>query len=478
MPAQLKIVIQNTFNQTKINMKALYLSAVLFGCCFASFAQQIRPFHEGDRIVFEGNSITHGGYYHADVWLYYMTHFPGRRIQIFNCGIGGDVAEGMYKRLDSDIFNRKPSVIFLMFGMNDAGYFEFLKPDAEQLAERNIQRSHQYYLLMEKRLKAYSSARKILMASSPFDETAKIPSKVFPKKNAAMLKIADFQEAAARKNGWGFIDLNRPMTAINLREQQLDSSFTLQGGDRIHPEVNGHLIIAYLILKQQGLAGQDVADIAIDAERRMVDKAVNCTLSGLAVSSNTVRFDYLANALPFPVDTALDSRSLKRQSDALRLIPFMKEFNNENLVVKGLRGNKYQLNMNGQKIGVWSGGELAAGINLAGQTNTPEYQQSLAIMELNKERDGIEKRLRDYYYIEYMYFRNKGMIFQDDAAGVDSLKADAAHNIYFAGPMLNYLKARFKSIREAWEAEMKVLVDKIYSMNKPRKYKVELILIE
>jgi lysophospholipase L1-like esterase len=85
-------------------------------------AQTVQTFKPGDRVVFTGNSITDGGHYHSYIWLYYLTHFPNSRIQIFNAGIGGDVAQQMYERLDSDVFAKKPTVVTLTFGMNDTGY--------------------------------------------------------------------------------------------------------------------------------------------------------------------------------------------------------------------------------------------------------------------------------------------------------------------------------------------------------------------
>jgi hypothetical protein len=115
---------------------------------------------------------------------------------------------------------------------------------------------------------------------------------------------------------------------------------------------------------------------------------------------------------------------------------------------------------------------------LAEQTNTPEYQQALAISILNEERWTIEKKLRDYYWIEYMYFRNKGMLFHDDEVAVDSVKAEARHNIYVAAHLDHYLKGHYKNVREAWIAEMKVLTDRIYTMNKPQKHRIELTLIQ
>ncbi|MDR0792291.1 MAG: SGNH/GDSL hydrolase family protein [Chitinophagaceae bacterium] len=438
-------------------------------------AQNVQPFKAGDRVVFEGNSITHGGHYHSYVWLYYMTHFPGTRIQIFNCGIGGDVAGGMYNRLDSDVFAKKPTVIFLTFGMNDAGYYEYLKPDAAELSAKKVAKSYEDYKKIEKRFQDYKQAQKVIMSSPPFDETAKLKSQNFPGKNAAMLRIDSFQEASAQQNHWGFIDLNRPMTAINEREQQKDSSFTLQGSGRVHPDNDGHLVIAYLILKKQGLAGKDVANIQIDANTGKINKEENCTITLLQVSPTAVKFNYLAKSLPYPVDTVVRGwGETKPASAALPVIPFMKAFNNEQLVISNLPKAKYILKIDGQKIGVWSADAFAKGINLAEQKNTPEYQQALEIMELNEERWEIEKRFRDYAWMEYSFLQDKGMLFHDDMAALNIVNEEAKTNPFVRGNLNAFVAGHYKNVREIWNNEMKQIVDKIYTINKPVTHKIEL----
>ncbi|MGF7231306.1 SGNH/GDSL hydrolase family protein [Arachidicoccus sp.] len=455
--------------------KIIALIGMAFSLSIIAHAQNVAPFKTGDRVVFEGNSITHGGHYHSYVWLYYMTHFPDRRIEIFNCGIGGDVAEQMYKRLDSDVFAKKPTVIFLTFGMNDAGYYEYLKPNAKELADENVERSYKSYKKIEKRFQQYPQAKKIIMSGPPFDETAKIKSTVFPGKNKAMLRIDSFQEASAKANGWGYVDLSSPMTAINLREQKTDSAFTLEGSGRIHPDDDGHLVMASTILKSQGLAGKDVADIAIDAKSKKVIKEGNCNISNLKVSANSVAFDYLAKSLPFPVDTIVRGwEETKPASDALKVIPFMKEFDNELLVVRNLPDENYVLKIDGQKIGEWSSSDLANGINLAKQKSTPEYQQASAIMELNEERWNIEKGFRDYLWVEYSFLQDKGMLFKDNYAAIDTVRVGAITNPFVRGNMGAYIAGHNKSVRDVWKEEMEILVDKIYAINKPVNHRITL----
>lgn len=171
-------------------------------------AQKLIPFKQGDRVVFVGNSITDGGHYHSYIWLYYMTHFPNRRIDIFNSGIGGDVARQIYDRLDPDVFAKNPTVITLTFGMNDTGYQTFLWNNANEIAKQKIQESIDSYKLIEKRLTEFPKVRKIMIVSSPYDETSKIKTVAFPNKNKAILEIADCQKESALLNKWEYIDLN------------------------------------------------------------------------------------------------------------------------------------------------------------------------------------------------------------------------------------------------------------------------------
>ncbi|MBL6829474.1 MAG: GDSL family lipase, partial [Puniceicoccaceae bacterium] len=80
----------------------------------------VPPFQHGDRVAFIGDSITHGGRYHADIYLYHATRFPNRPFVIHNCGISGDTAPGTNIRFESDIAVHRPTVATIMLGMNDA----------------------------------------------------------------------------------------------------------------------------------------------------------------------------------------------------------------------------------------------------------------------------------------------------------------------------------------------------------------------
>ena len=87
----------------EINRKIFLLLCLAYVSSSSLQAQSaIPPFKKGERVVFTGNSITHGGHYHSFIWLYYMTRFPDKPITIMNAGIGGESAWDIKDRLDDE----------------------------------------------------------------------------------------------------------------------------------------------------------------------------------------------------------------------------------------------------------------------------------------------------------------------------------------------------------------------------------------
>ena len=446
-----------------------------------SGAQTLAPFKAGDRVAFLGNSITDGGHYHSYIWLYYMTHYPNTRITCFNVGVGGDNVKQMNDRFEYEILTKKPTVMTLTWGMNDSGYFEWFKPDAAtNWAKNSIDTAEARYMVLDAKLKKHPEIKKVFILGSPYDETTKSnKNRYYPGKGAAFQKLIDYQQETAKRNGWSYVDFDHPMVAINEEWQKTDTMFSLTPNDRIHPDHEGHMVMAYLFLKTQGLANKPVADFSVNAKTKAVSKAVNCTITNVTGTTDKISFDYLANSLPYPLDTLTNPGmggwgNFNSQAGGMKYVPFMKEFNQEVLAVKDLKAGKYKLIMDGLEIGQWDAADIAAGINLAEQIYTPEYQQAIAIMHLNEERWDIERRLRNYAYVEFDLLKQKGLLYADNKAALDTVNKEAKHNPFVGGNRENYTKAQYKAVRDGWQAEQDALVNTIYAMNKPRVHKVTL----
>jgi hypothetical protein len=81
----------------------------------------------------------------------------------------------------------------------------------------------------------------------------------------------------------------------------------------------------------------------------------------------------------------------------------MQELNQELLVVTNLSGGKWRLEIDGRRCGDYSSQNFSSGINLAAITNTPQYQQAVAIMLTNDNRLRLAAAERGIVAFEYGY---------------------------------------------------------------------------
>src|SRR5437016_13993223 len=86
--------------------------------------------HDGDRVVFYGDSITDQRLYTVFTETYVITRFPKKNISFVHSGWGGDRVTGggggpIDLRLKRDVVAYKPTVMTIMLGMNDGSYRAF-----------------------------------------------------------------------------------------------------------------------------------------------------------------------------------------------------------------------------------------------------------------------------------------------------------------------------------------------------------------
>lgn len=453
--------------------KRLCLLFYLFLIWNMVYSQQIPVFRNGDRIVFVGNSITCSGYYHSYIWLYYMTRFPNSYIEIINEGISGETARLMSMRMDR-IFQYNPTVVTLSFGMNDTGYEDFTIPEKRIIGEGNVEAAFEAYGLIEREFNKNHNVRKILIGSSPYDETSRFNDYYFRGKNKFIQEISDFLYERAKINRWGYVDFNRPMVDINIFRQKIDSTYTLCGIDRVHPAMDGHMVMAYLFLRAQGMVGKPVADIGIDAIKKTVVRSENCRISSLDVSSDSIGFMYLANSLPYPLNNS-EKNGKHSQADALDVVPFMDEMNWEGLSVHGLSDGYWILKIDDMVIARLNARELNRGINLASYENTPQFMQAMKIRQMNDERWRIEHEMREYYWMEYYLMRDRGLLWKGNEAAVDTLRAHCKTDKYVNGSKDFWLRYKNPGMRIDGEKEQKDIIQRIYMENKPHLLHVSLI---
>jgi lysophospholipase L1-like esterase len=350
-------------------------------------------FQNGDRICFVGDSITQLGDYESDIMLYYATHFPDRKIEGYNCGVNGDSMGGLLvlKRYQWDVLIHNPTVITLMYGMNDVGRDYYGKdkvgPDWDNKRKWPLLG---YVTDLHKVSDIFTQAncKIIYLTPSIYDQTGNQAAvNNFGVNDALGICAQDCFKIAAETHA-GLVDFYGPMTRINAEQQAKDPSFTLVGPDRIHPHGPGALVMTYLFLKAQNVPA-DVSEMSIDGTGGTVVKQDNCAITDLKQQGGVVSFTAKENSLPFPL-------AALKVPDIDTLVPFTNDLDQETLTVANLPAGNYTLSIDGQPVQDCTADDLKNGINLAANVNTPQYKQALAVFALAGKRRQLESLIRTF----------------------------------------------------------------------------------
>jgi len=352
--------------------KALYsaLLAVLFAATILSAQPSKFYLHDGDTVVFYGDSITEQRYYTQWVELYTATRFPHMQVQFFNEGYGGDRVSGggaglIDQRLSRDVFPDKPTVVTIMLGMNDGSYIH-LKPEIESRYTQG------YEHILTSIQKALPNVRFTLFGPSAYDDVTRLEK--FPGGyNATLIHFAALNRDLAHKYNATFTDLNAPFVAALKKGITINPLATqLFLPDRVHPEPWAHWFMADAILKGWN-APSIVAAVSIDAAKVAVTDAQNAEVTGLSGDTASLHWTELDGALPLPFDDANAGAHFLHQ-----LIELENDLNREPLTVTGLKPGSYALTIDGQLAGTFTDAEFAKGINLA-MLSTPMKGQAYSV---------------------------------------------------------------------------------------------------
>ncbi|MEI6142168.1 MAG: sialate O-acetylesterase [Mariniphaga sp.] len=455
-------------------MKILFLVITTLFLSFSGFAQNEKTllFKDGDRVCFVGNSITHNGEFHSDLFLYYATRFPKEKVSFFNCGISGDVAGGILSRMDSDILVHKPTVAVVMIGMNDVNRNLYTKAnegnlEADQKKAAAIEGYKKNTTKIADIFKNYGS-RLILQLPTIYDQTAKIATENLFGVNDALGKCAEHLKSVAPEYQATVIDYYSLLKKINEEGQKKDSAYTIIGADRVHPQSPGHLIMAYQFLKTTG-APKYVSKIVIDARHKNITESTNCQVEIKSSKKKKIQFDCIANALPYPVK--------KEALPALSLVPFSEDLNQEILQINNLESGDYNLFIDNILINTYHSDLFKDGINLAGDTITPQYRQALQIRALCEDYRAVGGKLRNIAYIEYKNLGDfKGNVndFEAVKAFLDQKIPQTTHP-YIKANLEQYLIN--KPNQNLFKAQLEEIRNRIYQVNIPVKHSYTIVKI-
>jgi lysophospholipase L1-like esterase len=236
--------------------------------------------HDGDTVMFVGDSVTEHGAYLDDIAMYFAVRWPEWRVELLDRGRFGERAVDGLQRLQRDVIALKPQMAVLFFGVNDGRYQAF-NPEffaAFVNAERQ----------MVSRLKAAGIA--VALAT---------PTVIDPDQlHGYHGDAAEYIEVLGRY-AQAVMDIGRELAvpvldvygALRAAQQQAKATlpnFTMFPAG-VHPSAAGHLVIAARMLRDLGALPM-ISDLTIDAATATVVSAAGCSVRELQTRDGALSF--------------------------------------------------------------------------------------------------------------------------------------------------------------------------------------------
>lgn len=338
----------------------LALCAVAVVCSHSAFGQDgLKP---GDFVAVCGDSITEQRRYSNFIESYLMMCQPESDLRAMCFGWNGETSWGFAKRVENDAVSFNPSVVTICLGMNDGSESY---PEADRYED--------YRNAMDRIVQVFKAGgvRNIIVGTPgavDFDTYKKGDP---AKRNAVLGKLGGIAKEVAAENGVGFADVHTPMMeTMKKAKERYGSSYHVAGVDGVHPESNGHIIMAYAFLKAMGCKG-DIGTITYDMKAGQADgsdghKVLSADGSKLVIESTKYPFCFSGE----PSDP-LGTRG------TAELIPFNQDLNRFQLVVKNAPAPLVKVTW-GSASKQFSAEALAAGINLAAEFGDNPFSASFA----------------------------------------------------------------------------------------------------
>lgn len=449
------------------NMKTLRTSLiVLFAALAPLMAQQpaaapapdFKPtppeieLKDGDSFVFLGDSITHQCLYTQYVEDFFYTRYPERRIHFHNSGVGGDRASDALLRFDDDVAAFKPKVVTILLGMNDGGYTKF-EPQIFDLYEKGMTE------LLDK-IAAIGAAAVPMTPTMHDARAARMRKPAEPRDtyyNSVLAFYGAWLREQASQRGLAFVNMYGPLNNFTVEQRRTNPKFTMIP-DAVHPGPAGQFVMAASIISdviRKGTVFTLNIRPAMDPKKAVL--AGNGKVENVEITPDRIAFTFKGNALPWVVPA--------EALDGVKLTHAGHRYGQERLTCPGLKPGKYELKIDDQVVGAYTDAQLAFGVELEENEKTPDFQQALKVVTLNKERnDKAVHPLRDLWGKLKGMRRQVAMLEQQgkkDAA--DAKRAD-----------FEKFQAEFKAGVEEKIALAKQFEDQIYQANQPVARKYEL----
>ena len=308
---------------------------------------------DGDLLAICGDSITEQKVYSNFIEDYLLMCKPVANVRAEAFGWGGDTSWGLDTKLDRFVLPFKPTAATTCYGMNDGGY-GVLPPDRAA----HFRDAHKGLVT---RLKAAGVHYIVLGAPGVVDsETFHKDPKAAAIYNNSLGELSDIVQKVAEEEKVGFADVHSIMMDVMAKAKaKYGKLYDVAGGDGVHPQANGHIVMAYAFLKAMGFDG-NIGTITVDLATNKADateghKVVSAAAGKVEVESERYPFCFWG-----------DPASPNATTGIIEFVPFNQDLNRLTLIVKNSGSDKVKVTW-GKNSVVFPTADLAKGINLASE---------------------------------------------------------------------------------------------------------------
>jgi len=345
---QVKTLPQQRWERYTRFLPGLLAAALLIrSALLVSAAEPIIPSRA--RVAVVGDSITQQQLYSRYLEMYLTVCEPQLEAEVFQFGWGGERASGFLARMDESLKYFKPNVVTLCYGMNDGQYRPYDSTIGEDYRKPMA--------TIVSKLKA-AGVECVVGGPGAVDTTfytrAGATSEVY---NQNLRQLSRIAAGIAFSNQLPHAEVHALMMDVMARAKDAyGSNYDVCGRDGVHPNPNGHLIMAQAFLKSMRFDG-DLGRIVLDfngPSSAVGGHVLKSFLQGKAeIESHRYPFCF-----PFPTNTPTCVSSI------LPFLTFCDDLNRLTLVVKHAPSGRMKVTWGGHSK-VFDKSELEHGVNLA-----------------------------------------------------------------------------------------------------------------
>lgn len=374
--------------------RRVFLSVFALGSTLAFAAEpppaQGQKLLPNDFVAVVGDSITEQKIYCRYIELYLLMCKPQPNLRTMQFGWNGEKSWGFLQKMPNEAMRFDPNVVTICFGMNDGGYVEPGFPP-----DYNRYRTSLHAIVQNFK----KDGVRFIVLGSP----GVVDSQTFwggaeraGRYNPVLGKLKDIAREVAAKEGVAFANIHDPMNDVMVKAKaKFGKQYALAGhDDGVHPDENGHLVMAWSFLKALGCDG-NIGTIMYD----LTANAAIATEGHRVISANNGSIELESTRYPFCFFG--DPKSPKSPKGILEFLPFNEDLNRYRLVVRNVpTGSKVRVTW-GAASREYSAEQVTNGVNLAADFfDNPFSAAFLRVEEAVKAQQDFETPLIKRLYHE------------------------------------------------------------------------------